>query len=81
MKTDPVHCYYKDPATGVEMSFSKRSDFGWAVSFPNAKTKEEISAALHFKNIPWPTLSAEEQAVVDENYKKLHKMMEEDDET
>lgn len=80
MQKNPVCYYYKDPETGVEMNFSNNSGFGWGVSFPNAETKEEISAALHFKNIPWPVLSAEQQAVVDENYKKLHKMMEEGDE-
>ena len=74
MKADIVHQYYKDPETGVEMSFSKYPDFGWTVGFHNI----DFEGGLDYRgNIPWPTLSAEEQAVVDENYKKLHKMMEE----
>ena len=78
MKADIVHQYYKDPETGVEMHFSKRIGFGWSVNFPKSTPFE----ALYYKGkIPWPALSTEEQAVVDENYKKLHKMLEEDDET
>lgn len=32
MKADPVHQYYRDPETGVEMNFSKYPDYGWIVS-------------------------------------------------
>lgn len=85
MKTDnglqkhPVHYYYKDPETGVEMNFSKYSDWGWTISFPHTKAED----AFFFEGkIPWPELSTEEQAVVDENYKNLHRMIrEEDDES
>lgn len=77
MKADIVHQYYRDPETGVEMHFSKYPDFGWTVGFPQTQPGD----AFFFEgNIPWSTLSAEEQAVVDAYYKKLHKMMEEDDE-
>lgn len=75
MKTDPVHYYYKDPETGVEMSFSKSNQWGWAVGFHNI----DIGEMIDYKGpIPWPTLSAEEQAVVDENYKNLHRMIREE---
>lgn len=42
MKVDPVHYYYKDPDTGVEMSFSKTDQWGWAVGFPNSSIEEAI---------------------------------------
>lgn len=77
MKADIVHQYYKNPETGVEMSFSKYPDWGWTVGFHNIDFEGSLD---YVGKIPWPELSAEEQAVVDENYKKLHKMMEEDDE-
>ena len=74
MKADIVHQYYKDPETGVEMCFSKSSQWGWSIGFPNITFEH----AFDYKGvIPWPKLPAEEQAVVDENHKKLHKMMEE----
>lgn len=77
MQKHPVCYYYKDLETEVEMSFSKTDQWGWAVGFHNI----DIEGMIDYKGpIPWPTLSAEEQAVVDENYKKLHRMMEEDDE-
>ena len=77
MQKSPICYYYKDPETGVEMHFSKRIGFGWSVSFPKSTPFE----ALYYEGkIPWPKLPAEEQAVVDENYKKLYKMLEEDDE-
>lgn len=75
MKTDMVHYYYKNLETGVEMSFSKSDQWGWGVHFVN------LHNSLDYKgHIPWPTLSAEEQAVVDENYRKLYEALEEEDE-
>lgn len=76
MKADPVHQYYKDLETGVEMSFSKYPDWGWVVGFHNIDFEGSLD---YIGKIPWSKLSAEEQAVVDENYEKLYKMMEEDD--
>lgn len=72
MTIDIVHQYYKDPDTGVEMRFSKHSGYGWCISFPFL----DITASFDYTgDIPWPKLSTEEQAVVDESYKKLHEMM------
>ena len=76
MKTDPVHYYYKDLETGVEMSFSKTDQWGYAVGFHGIDLEE----ALNYKGkIPWPELSPDEKAVVDENYENLHKMIREED--
>ena len=77
---DPVCYYYKDPVSGVEMNFTKSGGYGWGVSFPNAYTIEEIRESLLLKDIPWPKLSDEDQAEVDENYRKLHELMGRDDE-
>lgn len=74
MKASPVHYYYKCPTTGVEMNFSKRVEFGWGVSFPKGIKEYQKLLEADIK-VPWPALSAEEQAVVDENYKQLHEMM------
>lgn len=72
MSIDIVHQYYKDLNTGAEMSFSKHSDYGWCISFPFL----DISASFDYTgDIPWPKISTEEQAVVEESYKKLHEMM------
>lgn len=60
------------PDTGVEMSFSKHSDYGWCISFPFLDISESLG---YTGDIPWPKLSTEEEAVVDESYKKLHEMM------
>ena len=77
MKADIVKQYYKCPTTGVEMNFSKYPDFGWSVSFPQVQPGD----AFFFEgNIPWPELTEAEKLVVDENYKKLYKALEEDDE-
>lgn len=72
MSIDIVHQYYKDLDTGTEMSFSKHSDYGWCISFPFLDINKSLGYA---EDIPWPKLSTEEQAVVEESYKKLHEMM------
>ena len=77
MKADIVHQYYKDLETSVEMLFSKYPDYGWTVMFPQTR---EGDAFLFEGNIPWPTLSKEEQSVVDAYYKVLDEILEEDDE-
>lgn len=64
--------YYKDPETGLEMNFTK-STFGWAVSFPDA-TIEQLRVGMKLAQKHFPKLSEQEQAIVDENYKKLHKL-------
>ena len=75
MKADIVHYYYKDLETSVEMMFSKYRLYGWTVMFPQTK---EGDAFLFEGNIPWPTLSEEEQAVVDAYYKVLDEILEEE---
>ena len=76
MQKNPVCYYYKDVKTGVEMSFSKHPDWGWAVGFHNI----DFEGSLDYRgNIPWSELTEAEKLVVDENYKKLYKMMEEGD--
>lgn len=76
MQKNPVCYYYKDPETAVEMNFRILTECGWSVSFPQVQPGD----AFFFEgNIPWPKLSDAEKLAVDENYKKLHKMMEEDD--
>jgi hypothetical protein len=77
MQKNPVCYYYKDPGIGVEMNFRILTEYGWSVSFP----QEQPGDAFFFEgNIPWPELTDTEKAVVDENYKKLYKALEEDDE-
>lgn len=73
MKIDPVHYYYKDLNTGMEIEFSKLSDWGWSVCFPKASFDEIMD---YEGEIPWPSLTPEEQAIVDENYEKLYKALE-----
>ena len=75
MQKHPVRYYYKCPITNVEMNFTNEGSFGWEVSFP--KGVKEYRRLLEADiDIPWPTLSEAEKAVVDENYKKLYKMRE-----
>ena len=67
MQKSPIFYYYKDPETGVEMHFSKSSQWGWSIGFPNITFEH----AFDYKGvIPWPKLPAEEQAVVDERFTK-----------
>jgi len=75
MSTDMVKYYYKDPDTGVEMSFSKSPTFGWAVGFHTKTTDEAVDALLSDIVIPWPTLSESEQRVVNKNYEDLRERM------
>jgi len=76
MKIDPVKYYFRDPETGVEMEFTKSEEWGWAISFKNCS----IDQMLNYKGrIPWPTLSEDEQKVVDANYERLRKACEEDE--
>jgi len=79
MQKNPVRYYYKCPITLVEMNFTNESGFGWGVSFPKGIKEYQKLLEADIK-VPWPVLSTEQQLVVDENYKKLHKMMEEGDE-
>ena len=77
MQKHPVCYYYKDPETGVEMNFRILTEYGWSVSFHQVQPGD----AFFFEgNIPWPELTEAEKLVVDENYKKLYKALEEDDE-
>ncbi len=76
MKIDPVHYYYKDLNTGMEMDFSRCLEYGWAVGFPKASFDEIMD---YEGEIPWPSLTPEEQAIVDENYEKLYKASEEEE--
>lgn len=77
MKTNIVHYYYKCPTTGVEMDFTLTNDYGWAVGFPLGIEGDRKLRDADIE-IPWPELSAEEQAVVDESYEKLYRMLEEE---
>lgn len=78
MKTDRVKYYYKDLKTGVEMTFSKTEQWGWVAGFHTKTTDEAVDALLSDIVIPWPTLSESEQRVVDANYDKLYKSLEDD---
>lgn len=77
MKTDMVKYYYKDPDTGVEVTFSKSPQFGWAVSY-HVSREEMFDILLSDIKLPWPELSDEDQRVVDANYDNLYKSLEED---
>lgn len=44
MKIDPVHYYYRDPITNVEMDFTRSEEYGWGVSFP----KLDITQSLNY---------------------------------
>ena len=75
VKTDMVKYYYKDLDTGVEVTFSKSPQFGWAVSYHVSK-EEMFDMLLSDIVLPWPELSEDEQRVVDANYDKLYKSLE-----
>ena len=70
MKTDMVKYYYKDLDTGVEVTFSKTDQWGWAASF-HTNEEEMFDMLLSDIVLPWPTLSDIEEAEVQLNYKKL----------
>ena len=78
----PVCYYFKCSKTGVELNFTRSDMYGWCVGFPNMRLLDDSPDVLLREagvEIPWPELTDDEKVVVDENYKKLHKMMEEDD--
>ena len=77
VKTDMVKYYYKDPATGVEVTFTKASQWGWAVSY-HVSREEMFDMLLSETKLPWPELSEDEQKVVDANYDKLYKSLEDE---
>ena len=77
MKTDMVKYYYKDLETGVEVTFSKTAQWGWGVSF-HTNEKEMFDMLLSDIVLPWPELSQEEKKVVDANYDKLYKSLEDE---
>lgn len=74
MKTDMVKYYYKDPATGVEVTFTKTHQWGWAVQF-HVSREEMVDMLMSETKLPWPELNEEEQKVVDANYKALEERM------
>ena len=65
-----VKYYYRDPDTGVEVTFTKTPQWGWAVRF-HVSREEMFDMLLSDIKLPWPELSDEEQRVVDANYKAL----------
>lgn len=77
MKTDMVKYYYKDLDTGVEVTFSKTDQWGWGVSF-HTNEEEMFDMLLSDIVLPWPRLGAEEQKIVDANYDKLYKSLEDE---
>ena len=77
VKTDMVKYYYKDLDTGVEVTFSKTPQFGWAVRFHVSK-EEIFDTLLSEIKLPWPELSEDEKKVVDANYDKLYKSLEDE---
>lgn len=77
MKTDMVKYYYKDLDTGVEVTFSKTAQWGWAASF-HVSREEMFDMLLSDIKLPWPELSEEDQRVVDANYDKLYKSLEDE---
>jgi len=77
MKTDMVKYYYKDLDTGVEVTFTKTDQWGWAVSF-HTNEEEMFDMLLSDIVLPWPRLGAEEQKIVDANYDKLYKSLEDE---
>ena len=74
MKTDMVKYYYKDLDTGVEVTFTKTPQWGWAVRF-HVSREEMFDMLLSEIKLPWPELSEDEQKVVDANYKALEERM------
>ena len=77
MKTDMVKYYYKDLDTGVEVTFSKTDQWGWAASFHTSR-EEMFDMLLSDIVLPWPSLSEEEKKVVDANYDILYKSLEDE---
>ena len=77
MSTDAVKYYYKHPETGVEVTFSKTAQWGWAVSYHVSK-EEMFDMLLSDVKLPWPDLSEEEEKAVNANYEKLYKSLEDD---
>lgn len=75
MKTDMVKYYYKDLDTGVEVTFSKTDQWGWAASFHTSR-EEMFDMLLSDIVLPWPSLSEDEKKVVDANYDKFYKSLE-----
>lgn len=82
MSIDMVKYYYKDPDTGVEVTFSKTPHWGYAVQYHVSK-EERVDSILDMLisdiKLPWPELSEEEQRVVDANYDKLYKSLEDEE--
>lgn len=77
MKIDLVHYYYKDLTTQVEMDFTRSEEYRWGVSFANLP----VDKALDYReNIPWTKLSEAQEKVVDNNYRELCRILEEEDE-
>lgn len=74
MKTDMVKYYYKDLDTGVEVTFTKTSQWGWGVSFHVSK-EEMFDILISDIKLPWPELSEEDQKVVNKNYEDLRERM------
>lgn len=74
MSIDMVKYYYKDPDTGVEVTFSKTEQWGWAVQYHVSK-EEMFDILISDIKLPWPELSEEEQRVVDKNYEDLRERM------
>ena len=77
MKIDMVKYYYKDPDTGVEVTFSKTAQWGWGASF-HVDREEMFDMLLSDIKLPWHELSEEDQKVVDANYDKLYKSLEDE---
>ena len=69
--------YYKDLDTGLEVTFSKTAQWGWAVSY-HVSREEMVDMLLSEIKLPWPELSDEDQRVVDANYDKLYKSLEDE---
>ena len=74
MKTDMVKYYYKDLETGVEVTFSKTGQWGWAASF-HTNEEEMFDMLLSDIVLPWPSLSSEEEEIVNKNYADLRERM------
>ena len=70
VKTDMVKYYYKDLDTGVEVTFTKTPQWGWAASY-HVSREEMFDILLSDIKLPWPELSEDEKRVVDANYKAL----------
>ena len=77
VKTDMVKYYYKDLDTGVEVTFTKTPQWGWAASF-HTNEEEMFDILLSETKLPWPELSEDEKRVVNKNYDKLYKSLEDE---